>query len=91
MAEDRPAVATKLSVTTANKELDMGGPPVDAIYVWADEATVSINFDADVDSDSFLLIANTMMEFDLNCNKLNYKASTSTANLYVIAVRRNAN
>ena len=89
MAVDYPVETRKLSVTTTDNYADLGGPPVDALYLHTDEATVTVDFDRATDATSFLLPADTVVEFDLPCNRLHFVASGGTANLYMIAVRRN--
>ena len=89
MAVDYPVETRKLSVTTTDNYADLGGPPVDALYLKASTANVLVDFDRATDATSFALPNGTVVELNLPCNRLHFKDASGTSDLYMIAVRRN--
>ena len=87
MASDNRVMTRKLAATTTDKVADFGSPPINKLYIHADTDTVVIDFDQPTDSTSYLIKGSLNYGMDVNCNKLYYKTTTSTANLYIVAIR----
>ena len=88
MAEYTHVETHVVSATTTPTYADFGSPPLRRVYVHSTDANCHIDFDTSPDtSTSFLLPADTVVEFNVNCNKVYLVMSSATSTVYVMGVR----
>ena len=86
MAAPDPRV---LSATTTQGSFAIGSGISDFILKNVGNDNVYIDFDADIDANSYLLSAGETMNFtNITFTRLMYKADSSTATLYIILVKQ---